>query len=278
VEKYKSIIGGYSALVNLGQGDRLIALRAYLDGSGKLESDFITLAAVSANDDIWSKFEVEWDKILGGHTPKAKYTHMREILRSIEGFNKSLGWDLENGFGLVNKCLIYMSSLDKKRFCVFYCTVDLKAWRKLRAETYQLPEPIDMCNTFCTEAVGAWYLRHYPDLLDPNADKLRYFFDRNEYFYQPFYDKWKREKDLVEQTGVWTVWATIDQVSPVEMKTTPGIQAADIVAWGARREPFVQEGQAGRYLGQIIRSVMPSYSIFWDEAKMREQFKPLIYT
>jgi hypothetical protein len=46
-----------------------------------------------------------------------------------------------SGFACVssNKCLIYMSHLDKKRFRMFHYAVDLQAWRKLKAETYQLP-------------------------------------------------------------------------------------------------------------------------------------------
>ena len=61
------------------------------------------------------------------------------------------------------------------------------------------------------------------------------------------------------------------------MKTTPGIQAADIIAWGMNRETFVKEGDLAKYLGHIIRQVIPAFHIVWDEAKMREQFKPLLY-
>jgi endo-1,4-beta-D-glucanase Y len=71
---------------------------------------------------------------------------MRELAFQVEGFDKSLGWNDSNAFGLSNKCLMHMSYQDKKRFRIFYCAVDLKAWRKLKAETYQIPEPVELCN------------------------------------------------------------------------------------------------------------------------------------
>ena len=69
----------------------------------------------------------------------------------------------------------------------------------------------------------------------------------------------------------------IEEVAPVEMKTTPGIQAADIIAWGMNRENFAKEGETSKYLGHVIRQVIPAFHIVWDETKMREQFKPLLY-
>jgi hypothetical protein len=255
----------------------LVKLRAYLDSSGKLDSNYLTLAAVAGNDDMWNAFETEWDKILASHTPRAAYVHMRELAFQVEGFDKSLGWNDNNAFGLSNKCLMHMSYQDKKRFRIFYCAVDLKAWRKLKAETYQIPEPVELCNTYCSETVIGWYLHHYPDIINPHADSVRYFFDRNEYFYQPFFDKWTDKKNIAEKTREWTPWKTIEEVVPAEMKMTPGIQAADIIAWAVNRENTVQKGKTASYMAHIIRTVIPSLFAVWDEAKMRQQFKPLIY-
>jgi Protein of unknown function (DUF3800) len=273
----KSQIGKCAGSVRLGEGELLIALRAYLDSSGKLDSDSITLAALAANDDMWNEFETEWAKILDQHSPKGKYVHMREIYRLIKGFDASLGWDRTNAFGLANECLMYMSRLDKKRFRLFYCTLDLKAWHKLRAETYQLPEPVDMCNRFCSESVIGWYLHYYPEVINPETDTLKYFFDRDEYFKAPFEAKWNAEKTRAEETGGWTPWKVIDEVAAVDMKHTAGIQAADIIAWGMNRETFAQEGEAAKHMGHIIRGVIPSFHIIWDEAKLRKEFKPLLY-
>ncbi|MGD0922917.1 MAG: DUF3800 domain-containing protein [Terriglobia bacterium] len=275
----RSLIGKCAGCVNIGEGDLLIALRAYLDSSRKPEYEhgYLTLAAVAGNDEMWAEFETGWKKILDEHKPKADYVHMREIVRLIEGFDPKRGWDLKSAFDVATQCVGYMSHLDKKRFRMFYCSVDLAAWRKLRAETYQIPEPVDMCNQFCSETVLGWYLHYYPGLIDPHNDTVKYFFDRHECFENPFKEKWNAEKNLAEETGAWSIWKMIDEVASVEMKTTPGIQAADIIAWGMNRETFAEEGDTAKYLEQIIRQVIPAFHIVWDEAKMREYFKPLLY-
>jgi len=255
----------------------LIALRAYFDSSGKLEDNWITLAAVAADEKMWSELEAAWGEILDGHTPKGQYIHMREVYRLQKAFDKQQGWTHDNAFGLVNKCLVYMSHLDKKRFRMFYCSIDLNAWRKLRNETYQMPDPVEMCNLFCAETVLGWYLQYYPDLLNPETDRVKYFFDRDEYFYRPFYEKWQRERDAAEQRQGWSVWKIIEEVSTVEMQKTPGIQAADIVAWAINRETFAKEGDMAKHLGHILRTVIPSYHVVWNEAKLRQQYRPLLY-
>ena len=93
--------------------------------------------------------------------------------RTHRGFDRKLGWNNHNAFGLATECLAYMSRLDKKRFRMFYCAVDLKAWHKLRAETYHLPNPIDMCNEFCSEAVMPWYVSMYPEVIDLQSDTIK---------------------------------------------------------------------------------------------------------
>ena len=255
----------------------MIALRAYFDSSGKLEDDYITLAGVAANGQMWDEFDREWKRILDAHTPKAQYVHMAEICHQNKAFDRSLGWDDKTAFSLSNNCLVYMSHLDKKRFRVFYCSIDLRAWRVLRSETYQLPDPVEMCNKFCAETVLGWYLHHYPDVIDPHSDKVAYFFDRGEYFYHPFRKKWEAEKNRAARSHLWSVWPAIEQVSSVDMKTTPGIQAADIIAWAMNRETFAKEGEKARYLGHIIRQVIPSFYVIWDESRMRQEFTPLLY-
>lgn len=157
-----SRIGKCSARVIISAGDFLIALRAYLDSSGKLHDNYITLAGVAANDDMWQEFENRWTEILAGHSPVGQYIHMREVYRLEKAFDKQLGWTQDNAFSLVNKCLMYMSHLDKKRFRMFYCTVDLRAWQKLRAETYQMPDPIDMCNKYAAPSARFTNLESTP--------------------------------------------------------------------------------------------------------------------
>jgi hypothetical protein len=278
VKRAVSKIGKLAYRMSLRDEDILIAIRAFLDGSGKFTDDYVTLAAFAGNDDIWAEFETEWDRILTGHTPRADYIHMRELVRQIDGFDWRHGWNVTNSFGLVTKCLMYMQHLDKKRFRMFYCAVDLAAWRKLKAETYELPEPIELCNRFCSELVLGWYFVKHPDILDPMNGAIHYFFDKDEPYKQVFEDKWKSETGKIDASkGDWSVWNLVKEVAAVEMRKVPGIQAADILAWSVNRENTSIEGSPGRMLLYIMQQVIPSGFIVWDEERMRQHFRPTIY-
>jgi hypothetical protein len=201
---------------------------------------------------------------------------MRELAHQRGAFSSESGWNDDNAFGLSNKCLVYMSHLDKKRFRMFYCAVDLRAWQRLRAETYQLPTPIELCNEFCSEGILMWYVGHYPGIIDPRTDCVRYFFDKGEAFKAPFEAKWRQEKKKAERENAWSVWRFIKEVSAVDMKKTPGLQAADILAWAVNRDATIQAGKA-KYLRHIMHQVIPASYVIWDEAKFRHHYRPLLY-
>jgi Protein of unknown function (DUF3800) len=270
-----SRIGQYAARVNIGKDDLLIAVRAYLDGSGNLGMNYLTLAAVATTDEIWGPFETEWNDILKNHSPQAKYVHMREAYWLVEGFDFKLGWTTDNAFQLANKCLALMSWQDKLKFRMFYCAIDLVAHRKLLAEGYVIPNPADLCNTYCSRSVLGWLLKHFPDKVNYFTDTVKYFFDRNECFETSFKEEWNREKNLAEQNKKWSPWQMIEEVASVEMKKTPGIQAADVIAWAVNRENTKKEGDLAWRMAEIIRTVIPAIFIVWDEQKMREHFRPL---
>jgi len=204
---------------------------------------------------------------------------MKEVFRLEKAFDKNAGWTHENALPLVNSCLVYMSNLPKDQVRMFYCSVDLEAWEKLRKETYQIAEPIQLCNTFCSEAILRWYgFVHAPtSVIDPRSDSVRYFFDRNEYFFQPFYERWKKERYESDATGRWSLWNVISEVASVDMKTTPGIQAADIIAWSRNRETFAKDGDIACHLAHILRQVIPASFVIWDEAKLRKHHERLLH-
>lgn len=254
-----SKIGNLAYRVNLRDQDVLIAIRAYLDSSGILDDNYLTLAAFAGNDELWREFENEWNRILKNHVPPAKYVHMKELARQIDGFDWRLGWNMDNSFGLVIKCLMYVQHLDKKRFRMFYCAIDLAAWRKLKAETYQLPNPLELGNQFCSEMVMNWYLLMHPEVFDPESAAMHYFFDRGDIFKQPFEDKWKMETSNLDRSkGDWTIWSTIKEVCSVDMKDVPGVQASDILAWSVNKENTAKGDVPGKMLSEIMRAVIPS--------------------
>jgi hypothetical protein len=255
----------------------MISLRAYFDSSGQVKDRYMTLAAFVANEEMWKQFETDWNKILGDHCPKAPYVHMRELVHQRDGFDSSLGWTNDSAFGLSNKCLVYMSHLDKKRFRMVYSAVDLEAWRKLRAETYQLPDPVDLCVETCQLGIFGWYMQTYPDILDLHADRIDVFFDQGEPFKGAFEKRWREEKKESRRAGKsWDSWRMISRISTVDMRQVPGVQAADVLAWAVNRDAGKSEGK-GKYLRHIMHQVIPATFAVWDEAKLRKHHKRLLY-
>lgn len=255
----------------------MVSLRAYFDSSGQINDSYITLAAFVASEEMWEQFETDWSQILSDHTPKATYVHMRELVHQRGGFNSSLGWTDENAFGLSNKCLGYMSQLDKKRFRMIYSAVDLTAWRKLRAETYQLPDPVSLCVDTCQLGIFGWYMETYPEILDLRADAIEVFFDQGEPFKGKFERRWTEEKqESRRRKKAWNSWRMISKISAVDMRHVPGVQAADILAWAVNRDAVKSEGK-GKFLRRIMHDVIPASFAVWDEAKLRKHHRPLLY-
>jgi hypothetical protein len=273
----ESQIGNFASRVNLNEGDILIGLRVNLDSSGKLENNYMTLAALAGNDAIWSVFENEWDKILSSHSPSATYVHMKELCPRMREFDWRRGWTAQNTFGLVNECLKFMSGLDKERFRMFYCAIDLAARRKLILEDYDIPEPVEMCNQWVSEFILHWYFFEYPGIVG----SIHYFFDASEPFKEPFEKKWISEKERTNDLEVYNQWSLVEEVAGVEMRKVPGVQAADILAWSVNRENTVPEGFPGSMHAFLMRQIIPSFSIVFDEQRMRRDFslrKPRITT
>ncbi|MFZ0285538.1 MAG: DUF3800 domain-containing protein, partial [Terriglobales bacterium] len=73
------------------------------------------------------------------------------------------------------------------------------------------------------------------------------------------------------------LWKLVEQISAVDMKKIPGVQAADILAWAVNREQTAAAGKKGTMMRHIMMQVIPASSVIWDEAKLRKHFKPLLY-
>ena len=269
-----SQLGRLACRLNLAEEDVLIALRIHADGSGKGEGRFMTLGAFAGNDEVWEKFETDWNDILHNHSPRAEYIHMREANTLTKGFDWKLGWNTHKAFELSSKCLAYMSRVDKSRFRMFYCTVDLEAWEKVKRDGIAVPEPVEICSDFAMWGVLWWYVQQRGDdgIFNIPADSAHYFFDKDEPFEPKFKEKWTNEVARYEATEQINPWILIEQVSSVDMKKVPGVQAADVLAWSVNREKADQKIRPGQMYAEIMRQVIPSSSITYDETQLRRQF------
>jgi len=270
----RSILGKALGTSFLSEGTLLIVAKSYFDGSGQESANFFGLSGVAANDDIWADIETGWNRILHNRKPEAEYMHMVEAVPLRKGFSPSKGWDDAKVESLISDLLVYLSTVDKTKYCHFSCVVDMNAYRKLQAETYQMDSAIELCNTGCIDRVMAWYLSRYKGLELSAA----YYFDCGEPFEPVFKAKWENERQRDGELGTYSVWSHIDQIATRCMKKTPGIQIADMLAWASNRERTMPT-QRFTHLAPALRWLVPnSKSFLWDETNLRRRFRPLIYS
>ncbi|HZL26303.1 MAG TPA: DUF3800 domain-containing protein [Acidobacteriaceae bacterium] len=252
-----------------------MAIRAYLDGSGKPHEKRLTLAAFAAQDGIWAQMENDWRAVLNAHPLRPQYIHMKELCPLKGEFSRDKGWTQEASFGLLNQMLMFLQVFDKQEFQMYYCTIDLEARRKLIVEGYTIPSAVDICNQYCSEVV---LKAHMKMTLDRNpdareAEEMVFVFDNGEDFFHPFCKKWEREVKRFRKDKGWNPWNIITDVhTTTRMKDLPGLQAVDVLAWCVNREHTVEEGTAGKMHAHILRQIVSQYYIVFDEDMLRQKY------
>ena len=101
---------------------------------------------------------------------------------------------------------------------------------------------------------------------------LSFVFDRNEAFIGPFSKKVCDEKHDSERSGEASIWQLVGGITEGQMKTTPGLQAADVLAWGINRQNTAAEGKEGKHLAYILRQLVMCTWKEYDEVAMLREF------
>jgi len=222
--------------VNLCGGSEVtVAMKAYCDGSGDKGADFLVLTCVAASDHVWIGFEREWKLLLENRDPRASHVHACDMF-ALEGeFTKEKGWDKAKVSKLMWDCFLYAQHLDKKDFCVFTCTVDMEAYRRIRGTGLRLPHPYAICSRFCSEMVLKWYLQDFSKNFAQG--KLNFFFDQNEKHLGAFDIRRREAAKSVRKAGLdlRTHWDLVESAIAVDSRRHLPVQLADIISWSQTR-------------------------------------------
>lgn len=257
-----------------GRGQFFIALESYFDGSkdgGRWEnSRYITLAAFAADDSIWAQFNDGWQVTLDDdhQRPKAAYCHMRELKDPDSNeFNWRLGWNKHKSGLFVGELMMYMQKMDKQRFHMFAVTLDMEAYKRVKEEGVFLSEPSCIVADLSAFMVLAWYTTYYPGII---CD-AHYFFDADEPFEEIVKNRWNAERNnILDITAMRESWQVIKTVASKEMKKTPGLQAADLLAWASNRNLVADEGEFGKYYQNFLKEIVACHWLFVDEERLRD--------
>ncbi len=203
--------------------------------------------------------------MLRSRYPIAPFIHMTDLLTFNDPYERVSGWNEEKISSLVLDALQILQAMDKRKFCSFICTVDVSARDRLVAEGVPVPHPASICATTCIRQAMQWYIANHFD--DGTLERIHIFFDRNERFITPIRDIHKKH-GAAEGRVAPNAWGLLSHPQDVDMRDHPPVQAADMLAWGRSRELSNVE-QPFRYLLEIMRGIIPSWTFNIDEKVMR---------
>jgi hypothetical protein len=229
----QSELGRCTARFYLDDCIPIIAVRAHFDGSDGQDDNhnrWLTLACYIGSDGFWAEFDTAWTAMLHNRYPVAPFIHMIDLMAWDDPFERVNGWDEAKRDALIGGALRLLQGLNKKAFRSFVCSVDVTSRDRLVAEGFSVPDPIVLCSQWCFRSAFDWYI-HKHDLEVGYA-----FYDRGEPFLATVKGIWLKErtpsKQLVKKGVFWDLIANMEEV---DMAFTPGVQAADMLAWSLTR-------------------------------------------
>lgn len=217
-----------------------VAIRGYFDSS-KGESGRVTLAGYLASPDVWVRFGQAWSEVLNGFSPQCAYLHMVDAMALRKQFAIGNGWstDLVNDLlqQLVHSCFLPFAwaEPDGPSLLKLYCTIDLTDWSHACVVAPQLRN--QGIAGICARFVAGIALRRLPQA-DGESEGCRsgcleLVFDQGEPFKRQIDLAWNSAmRRAVGQHGPLTL---ISESREADMRATPGLQAADFLAWLVNR-------------------------------------------
>jgi hypothetical protein len=198
-----------------------VALKSYFDGS-QTGGRSMTLAAVSADESVWSELEPAWDEVLKRNG--ARYSHMKEAVSLTGAFE---GWTAPQRDWFFEELLrVLQGYRDSPRIRRFSCSVDLVAHRRYAAiRRHPLPERL--CARIMFPNIIDWYAS-FPDRF---LDVLDLWFDENEPFMTHIREDWENRHFRRKHP----MWMLIRTIAPADMRLTIPLQIADLMAWSRNR-------------------------------------------
>lgn len=159
---------------------------------------------------------------------------------------------------------MYLQHVDKERFRMFWCTVDLEAYRSLKSEGLNLADPLDILIDLPRNVLN-WFFAQWPGLIH----SAHFCFDQGEPFKDPFEQRWQKEKSF-SLNGTDYFWSLLKTITTADMRDRPGLQAADLLAWAVNRSRLPRDASF-KLAQMIMATIIPSAHIVWDEKKLREK-------
>jgi hypothetical protein len=258
----------------LTDGDVLIAMKCYYDGSGhgvdQNGDEWITLGAVAATDSVWAEFDNKWNLMLRERYPVAPYIHMIELLDHESPFDRVNGWTREKKRKLIADAIVVLSQMDKGNFRWFRFSLNTTAIQRAYLEGHVVPaKPHQIVALFMVYRMITAYVRSVV-----NREKIFLFFDRGDDFCPPVKREWL---DLRTKPGLppnpGNGWDLIENIEEVDQAFAPPIQVSDMVAWAHTRTLPTDEDRDFSDLKDLLLTFVPSTTLDITESVLKDQSK-----
>jgi hypothetical protein len=226
-------------------------MNCYFDGSvGGSSDEWLTLGGMIATDRTWGTFERDWQAMLSDRDPIAPYIHMTDLVTGNGVFESKFGWTQTKAEKLVLDAEELLISINPNTMCAFTCSVDTAARKRLRREGYAVSDPAVICAENGLGRLLGWYTEKH------RVELVYAFYDQNEPFIKSIRTRWLRHEAKMRKKLIADdlLWGRIANVQPVNMRTTPQVQACDIISWSSNRRLMARPGDkwttlANRLLG-----------------------------
>ncbi|MGC2696184.1 MAG: hypothetical protein WA738_10375 [Candidatus Angelobacter sp.] len=245
------------------KGRVCMALKVYLDSSGKPETESITLSGIVGTDELWAEFEPVWKEALDDndvpmHRDGYRRFHMAALFARDRGYE---GWDVAREKKLFLDLFNVLGKFRGTRLCAYSCTVMMEGYRRAKKEFPVLRKAEAICVNHCIGGIALT-----PEEKEPSRTMLELYFDHNETFLDTINRIWQKEH---KQPDGWA--SQVDCILPVSDKYYP-IQAADLLAGMIGRS----RGDADRWkgLGQFMSEAIIHHHVdLYDYAEIVEKYK-----
>jgi hypothetical protein len=200
-------------------------MKCFFDGGNEPDSTaykVVTLAGLVGTHPQWRKFDSDWKKtVIGKHG--AQYAHATDATALQNDFANWSQSRVDAMYGDCVRVLREHAAVSHQRLGLLPVTITVLNEDFLRAyETVpELGSSAMHCAVQCCELCFQFGEVFYPD------NKYQLYFDQGEPYYGHIVNRYNNRK----AKRIEPIWERVVVLAEANMRVTPGLQAADMLAW-----------------------------------------------
>ena len=154
---------------------------------------------------------------------------MTDLVTGNDPFERRNGWTEDKVDKLVSDAKEILKYIDRRHIFTAIFSIDMKACSRLRDQGHDIPDPSVICAEFCLYHLLTRFYRAH------DIELAYLFYDQDEPFIKSIRSRWRKHNDPKKLIVGDSFWGRLANIQPVDMRDTPAIQVADMVAWAATR-------------------------------------------